>query len=76
MPVSTTVIVNRKMTQEKRDLLLAAIPAVFSEKNAEALGPLYGGTGGIEPMLEPKSDIFKPFVRIAQIAGVDISDLG
>ena len=76
MPVSTTVIVNRRMTQEKRDLLLAAIPAVFSEKNAEALGPLYGGTGGIEPMLEPKSDIFKPFVRIAQIAGVDISDLG
>ena len=47
-----------------------------AEAAAEALGPLYGGTGGIEPMLEPKSDIFKPFVRIAQIAGVDISDLG
>lgn len=75
MPVSTTVIVNSKMTREKRDLLLAAIPEVFSEKNAEALGPLYGAAG-IDPVLEPKKDIFAPFVRIAQIAGVDISDLG
>lgn len=76
MPVSTTILVSSKMSQDKRDILLAAIPEVFSEKNAEALGPLYGGTGGVEPMLEPKNDIFQPFVRIAQIAGVDISDLG
>lgn len=76
MPVSTTILVSSKMSRETRDVLLAAIPEVFSEKNSEALGALYGGKGGLEPMLEPKNDIFKPFVRIADIAGVDISDLG
>ena len=76
MPVATTIIVNSKMPQDKRELLLATIPKVFAEKNAEALGPLYSSAGGIEPMMEPSTEIFKPFVRIAQIAGVDISDLG
>ena len=76
MPVATTIIVNSKMPQDKRDLLLASVPKVFSEKNAEALGPLYSSVGGVEPLLEPGSDIFKPFVCIAKIAGVDISDLG
>lgn len=76
MPVSSTILVNSEMSQDKRDLLLAAIPEVFSEKNAEALGPLFAGTKGGAALLEPGSEIFKPFVRIAQIAGVDISDLG
>lgn len=76
MPVSTTILVSSKMGQEKRDILTAAIPEVFSAKNGEALGPLFAGTRGGEVMIEPGNDIFKPFVRIADIAGVDISDLG
>ncbi len=33
-------------------------------------------TQGTEPLLEPSTDTFQPFVEIAAIADVDISDLG
>ena len=51
-------------------------PAVWSPDNADQLG-LYaeGIPEGVDPIIEPDSDLFQPFVDIAAVANVDISDL-
>lgn len=76
MPVSISVLGNQSMSAEKRALLLETLPEVFVEENAEALGALFEGMQGVEPILEPSPSVFAPFVEIAAIADVDISDLG
>ncbi|WP_106400726.1 phosphate/phosphite/phosphonate ABC transporter substrate-binding protein [Actinocorallia populi] len=77
MPVSISVLGNQAMSQEKRAALLKGIPQVFSPENAAELGP-YGEAfpQGVEPIVEPAKEIFQPFVEIAAVADVDISDLG
>ncbi len=77
MPVSISVLGNQAMGAEKRAALLKAIPQVFTPENAGELGP-YGEAfpQGVEPIIEPEDKIFQPFVDIAAVAGVDISDLG
>ncbi|RLV56664.1 phosphate/phosphite/phosphonate ABC transporter substrate-binding protein [Aeromicrobium phragmitis] len=77
MPVSTSVLANPEMSEEKRQALLEALPRVFSEKNKDRLGPYGEGmASGIQPIVEPADEVFQPFVDIAAIADVDISDLG
>lgn len=77
MPVSISVLGNQSMSEAKRAALLKAIPQVFTPANAGELGP-YGEAfpEGVEPVIEPEDTIFQPFVDIAAVADVDISDLG
>ncbi|ORL73306.1 phosphate/phosphite/phosphonate ABC transporter substrate-binding protein [Prescottella equi] len=76
MPVSTSVLGNPDMSDAKRQALIEALPKVFSVQNKEALG-IYGeGIGdGSAPIIEPDAAVFQPYVDIAAVANVDISDL-
>ncbi|MDF2920604.1 MAG: phnD [Microbacterium sp.] len=76
MPVAVSVLADQSIAPDKRELLLEALPNVFVEENAEALGAMMEAMQGTEPVLEPSRDIFQPFVDLAAIADVDISDLG
>ncbi|WP_022894710.1 phosphate/phosphite/phosphonate ABC transporter substrate-binding protein [Agromyces subbeticus] len=76
MPVAVTVLADQLIAEDKRELLLEALPNVFVEENAEALGAMFEAMQGTGPILEPDAKIFQPFVDIAAIADVDISDLG
>ncbi|MGX9347732.1 phosphate/phosphite/phosphonate ABC transporter substrate-binding protein [Microbacterium sp. KNMS] len=76
MPVAVTVLADQGIADDKRELLLEALPKVFVEENAEALGAMFEAMQGTEPILEPEDGLFEPFVDIAAIADVDISDLG
>ncbi|MEL7977632.1 phosphate/phosphite/phosphonate ABC transporter substrate-binding protein [Isoptericola sp. F-RaC21] len=76
MPVSVTVLADQQLADDKRELLLDALPKIFTEENAEALGPMMEAMQGTDPILEPDPEIFQPFVDIAAVADVDISDLG
>ncbi len=76
MPIALSVLGSQSMSDEKRAALLTGIPAVWSSDNADLLG-LYveGIPEGVEPIVEPDAAVFQPFVDIAAVAGVDISDL-
>lgn len=76
MPIAISLLGNQKMSDEKREALLTGIPAVWHADNADVLG-LYveGIPEGVEPIIEPAREIFQPFVDIAAVANVDISDL-
>lgn len=76
MPVSVTILADQGLAGDKRELLLEALPKVFVEKNADQLGPLLEAMQGTSPILEPDATLFQPFVDLAAVAGVDISDLG
>lgn len=76
MPVSVAVLADQNLADDKREVLLDALPSVFTEGNRERLGAMMEAMQGTEPVLEPKKEMFQPFVDIAAIAGVDISDLG
>lgn len=76
MPVAVTVLADQLIAEDKRELLLEALPNIFVEENAEALGAMFEAMQGTGPILEPDAKIFQPFVDIAAIADVDISDLG
>lgn len=77
MPISMSTLANPDMPAAKREALLEAIPKLFSEQNRDALG-LYmeGMPEGVAPIIEPEPEVFQPFVDIAAVADVDISDLG
>ncbi|MFE6646540.1 phosphate/phosphite/phosphonate ABC transporter substrate-binding protein [Nocardioides sp. NPDC057772] len=76
MPISITVLGSKDMSEEKRAALLDAIPQVFATENADKLGVYAEGIpSGVEPIIEPREDEFQPFVDIAKIADVDISEL-
>lgn len=76
MDVSMAVIASQAMSEQKRDALLEALPAVFVEENADVLG-VYAEAGivGVEPTLTPNREVFASLVDVAAVAGVDISDL-
>ncbi|WP_407319602.1 phosphate/phosphite/phosphonate ABC transporter substrate-binding protein [Isoptericola halotolerans] len=76
MPVAVTVLADEQLAEDKRAELLEALPTIFVEENADELGAMLEAMQGTEPVLEPGDDIFQPFVDIAAIADVDISDLG
>lgn len=76
MPISITVLGSKDMSEEKRTALLEAIPQVFAPENADKLGVYAEGIpAGVEPIIEPGKEEFQPFVDIAKIADVDISEL-
>ncbi|GGU33621.1 phosphate/phosphite/phosphonate ABC transporter substrate-binding protein [Nocardioides albus] len=76
MPISITVLGSKDMSDEKRKALLEAIPKVFAAENADQLGVYAEGIpAGVEPIIEPGEEEFQPFVDIAKIADVDISEL-
>lgn len=76
MPISMSVLGNPDMSDTKREALIEAIPQVFSDENRDVLG-LYmeGMPEGSEPVITPEAELFQPFVEIAAVADVDISDL-
>jgi phosphonate transport system substrate-binding protein len=75
MPVAGTVLARQSLDDETRTLLEEALPAVFSEENAEALGALGEGFIGRETIIAPESELFEGFVDIAAVAGVKLEDL-
>ncbi|MBW9111808.1 phosphate/phosphite/phosphonate ABC transporter substrate-binding protein [Microbacterium ureisolvens] len=75
MPVAGTVLARQSLDDETRALLEEALPAVFSEENAEALGALGEGFIGRETVIAPKPELFQGFVDIAAVAGVKLEDL-
>jgi len=75
MPVAGTVLARQSLDDDTRALLEKALPAVFSEENAEALGALGEGFIGRETVLAPEPDLFQGFVDIAAVAGVKLEDL-
>lgn len=76
MPVAVTVLADQELADDKRELLAQALPKVFVEENADALGAMFEAMQGTEPIVDPDPSIFQTFVDIAAIADVDISDLG
>lgn len=76
MPVSLTVLAKQDMSAERRALLVDALPTIFGAENGDKLGVYSEVTGGVEPIMEPEKSLFEPFVEIAQIAGVELKDLG
>ncbi|WP_156761625.1 phosphate/phosphite/phosphonate ABC transporter substrate-binding protein [Microbacterium karelineae] len=77
MPISISFLGSQRMSDAKREALLEAIPAVFSDENRDELGVyMEAMPEGIEPIVEPDRTLFQPFVDIAAVADVDISDLG
>ncbi|WP_110588141.1 phosphate/phosphite/phosphonate ABC transporter substrate-binding protein [Microbacterium suaedae] len=77
MPISISFLGSQHMSDAKRDALIEAIPAVFSDANRDELGVyMEAMPEGVEPIVEPDAELFQPFVDIAAVADVDISDLG
>ncbi|PFG41658.1 phosphonate transport system substrate-binding protein [Isoptericola jiangsuensis] len=76
MPVAVTVLADQDLAADKRAELLEALPTVFVEENADRLGAMLEAMQGTDPVLEPGDEIFQPFVDVAAVADVDISDLG
>jgi phosphonate transport system substrate-binding protein len=75
MPVAGTVLARQSLDDETRALLEEALPAVFTEENAEALGALGEGFIGRETTIAPDPELFQGFVDIAAVAGVKLEDL-
>lgn len=75
MPVAGTVLVRQSIDDDTRALLEEALPEVFSEENAEALGALGEGFIGRETIIAPEPELFQGFVDIAAVAGVKLEDL-
>lgn len=75
MDVMGSVLVRPSLDDETRDLLQEALPKVFSEENAEALGALGEGFIGLEEIMDPEPSTFAGFAEIAEIAGVQLEDL-
>ncbi|MER7797285.1 PhnD/SsuA/transferrin family substrate-binding protein [Microbacterium sp. NPDC096154] len=76
MPVSVTVLADQDIAADKRELLAEVLPKIFVEENGDKLGAMLEAIQGGEPVVEPGKELFQPFVDIAAIADVDISDLG
>jgi phosphonate transport system substrate-binding protein len=75
MPVAGTVLARQSLDDDTRALLEEALPAVFSEGNADALGALGEGFIGRETIVAPEPELFQGFVDIAAVAGVKLEDL-
>lgn len=76
MDVMGSVLSRQSLDAETRKLLQEALPKVFSEKNAEALGALGKGFIGLDEIMDPEPAIFDSFAEIASVADVKLEDLG
>lgn len=75
MPVSMTVLGSQSLDDTTRDQLVEALPAIFAPENAEKLSVLFAAVGDAEAVSEPGKELFQPFVDMAAVVGVDLSDL-
>lgn len=75
MPVSMTILGSQELDDATRDQLIDAIPGVFVEENAEDLTVLFDAVGDAEAFEKPGKELFAPFVQMADVVGVDLSDL-
>ncbi|WP_411374516.1 phosphate/phosphite/phosphonate ABC transporter substrate-binding protein [Arthrobacter sp. MPF02] len=76
MDVMGSVLSRQSLDAETRAALQDALPKVFSEENAEALGALGKGFIGLEEIMDPDPAIFDSFAEIAAVADVKLEDLG
>lgn len=76
MDVMGSVLSRQSLDTETRQLLQEALPRVFSEGNAEALGALGKGFIGLDEIMDPEPAIFDSFAEIAAVADVKLEDLG
>lgn len=74
MDVMSTVLARRSLDDETVALLEDALPKVFSEENAEALGS-YGTFTGLDVVIAPEPRMFASFADIAAVAGVELKGL-
>lgn len=74
MPIMGSVLARPSLDDETRTQLQEALPKVFSEENAEALGA-YSGFVGLETIVDPSAAEYQSFIDIAAVAGVELSDL-
>jgi len=76
MPIAVTVLADQHIAPDKAALLKDVLPKLFVEENADRLGVMFEAIQGGEAVVDPPAELFQPFVDIAAIADVDISDLG
>jgi phosphonate transport system substrate-binding protein len=76
MDVMGSVLARQSLDSQTRRQLQEALPKVFSENNAEALGALGKGFIGLEEVMDPEPAIFDSFAEIAAVADVKLEDLG
>lgn len=74
MDVMGTVLARQSLDDETRTLLEDALPKVFSDENAEALGA-YSSFAGLDVVIAPEPGTFASFAEIAAVAGVELKDL-
>lgn len=74
MDIMGTVLARQSLDDETRTLLEEALPKVFSEENAEALGA-YSSFAGLDVTITPEPSAFASFAEIAAVAGVELEDL-
>jgi phosphonate transport system substrate-binding protein len=74
MDIMGTVLARQSLDDETRTLLEEALPRVFSEENAEALGA-YSSFTGLDVVIAPDPSAFASFAEIAAVAGVELEDL-
>jgi phosphonate transport system substrate-binding protein len=74
MDIMGTVLARQSLDDETRTLLEEALPKVFSEENAEALGA-YSSFAGLDVTIAPEPSAFASFAEIAAVAGVELEDL-
>lgn len=74
MDIMGTVLARQSLDDETRTLLEEALPMVFSEENAEALGA-YSSFAGLDVTIAPEPSAFASFAEIAAVAGVELEDL-
>lgn len=74
MDIMGTVLARQSLDDETRTLLEEALPRVFSEENAEALGA-YSTFTGLDVVIAPEPSAFASFAEIAAVAGVELEDL-
>ncbi|WP_282948650.1 phosphate/phosphite/phosphonate ABC transporter substrate-binding protein [Cellulomonas endometrii] len=74
MDIMGTVLARQSLDDETRTLLEEALPRVFSEENAEALGA-YSSFTGLDVVIAPEPSAFASFAEIAAVAGVELEDL-
>lgn len=74
MEIMGTVLARQSLDDETRAQLEEAIPAIFTEANAEVLDA-YSSFIGLEVEIAPEPSAFASFAEIASIAGVELEDL-
>lgn len=74
MAIMGTVLARPSLDDETRALLEEALPRVFSEENADALGG-YSTFAGLDVEIAPQASAFASFAEIAQVVGVELKDL-